>query len=102
MVESRCRLCFALEPPQSSRIRSHALGQELQRDAAVQLEVFSLVDHTHPATANLAQEAVVRDGLADHGAEAYFHPRCKSMKGRSPLLLPSPVRTSARRSPARR
>jgi len=59
-------LCFALETPQSSRIRSHALGQELQRDAAMQLEIFSLVDHTHPAAAQLAQDAVVRDGFADH------------------------------------
>src|ERR1700687_72131 len=34
---------------------------------AVQLEVFGLIDHTHPAAAELAQSAVVRDGLADQG-----------------------------------
>jgi hypothetical protein len=32
----------------------------------MQTRVFSLVDHTHPATTELLNDAVVRDGLADH------------------------------------
>ena len=68
--ESRCRLRFAPKPSQSGRIRGHALGQEFQGDATVQLEVFGLVDHTHPAAAELAQDAVVRDRLADHGLKS--------------------------------
>jgi hypothetical protein len=34
------------------------------RRAAVQLYVLSLVDHAHTATAQLLNDAVVRDGLA--------------------------------------
>ncbi len=46
-----------LEPP---------LGQELQRDLAVQVCVLGLVDDGHAAAAQLLAHAVVRDGLADH------------------------------------
>jgi hypothetical protein len=28
--------------------------------------VLSLVDHTHPETAELLDDAIVRDGLVDH------------------------------------
>ena len=42
------------------------LGQELQRDQAMQPRVFGLVDHAHPAAAELFDDAVMRDGLADH------------------------------------
>ncbi len=31
--------------------------------------VLSLIDHAHPATAHLLDDAVVRDSLADHLAE---------------------------------
>jgi len=31
-----------------------------------QIDVFSLVNHPHPATAELAQNAIMRDGLTDH------------------------------------
>ncbi len=32
----------------------------------LQLRVFGLVDHTHPALAQFLGDAVVRDCLADH------------------------------------
>ena len=35
---------------------------------AVQLEVFGFVHHTHPAATELREDAIVRDGLADHFA----------------------------------
>jgi hypothetical protein len=44
----------------------HFYGQELQCDMAVQLQVFRFVHHTHAATAELFQDAIVGDGLADH------------------------------------
>ena len=34
---------------------------------AAQLEVFGLADHTHPAAPELGDDAIVRDGLANHG-----------------------------------
>jgi hypothetical protein len=40
--------------------------QELQRDEAMQPGVLGLVDHTHPATAQLCDDAVVR-GYASGG-----------------------------------
>jgi len=43
------------------------LRQELQGHIAAQAGVLSLVDHTHPTTAQLLCDFVVRDGLADHG-----------------------------------
>src|SRR5271155_1183479 len=40
--------------------------QELQRNPASQIEVFCFVDNPHPAAPQLAGNAVMRDGLADH------------------------------------
>jgi hypothetical protein len=39
--------------------------QEFEGDEATKLRVLSQVDDTHPATAHLAEDAVVRNGLAD-------------------------------------
>jgi len=33
----------------------------------VELHVFGLVDDTHPSAAKFIDDAIVRDGLADHG-----------------------------------
>lgn len=41
-------------------------GQEFQRDGALELGVFGLVNNTHAAFAELADDAVMRDGLTDH------------------------------------
>src|SRR5208283_2861410 len=40
-------------------------GQEFQSDEASQVRVFSFIDDTHPATAELVDDAVMRDGLSD-------------------------------------
>jgi len=39
------------------------------RDKTPKLDILSLIDHTHPSAAELLDDAVVRDGLADHWAE---------------------------------
>ena len=44
---------------------SHPGGQELQRYEASETGVLDLIDHTHPAAAQLLDDAVMRDGLAD-------------------------------------
>jgi hypothetical protein len=41
-------------------------GQEFQGDESVQAGILGFVDDTHPATAELLNHAIVRDGLADH------------------------------------
>jgi hypothetical protein len=65
VVESRCRLRFTLETGQSLGVLGYLVRQELQRYKAVQLHILGLIDHTHPAAAQLLHDAVVRDGLAD-------------------------------------
>jgi hypothetical protein len=42
----------------------------VQGDKAVQLNVLRLVDHTHTAAAELLDDAVVRDGLANQFKKA--------------------------------
>jgi hypothetical protein len=62
-------LCLALEAGKSLCVLGYVVKQELECNEAMQLHVLSLVDHTHPAAAQLLDEAVVRDGLPDHWAE---------------------------------
>ena len=42
-------------------------GQELQRDRPLQPEVLGLVDNPHPALAELFEDSVMGDRLANHG-----------------------------------
>ena len=46
---------------------SYVLGQKLQCDKAAKLSVLRLIDDTHAATTEFLDDAVVRDGLSDHG-----------------------------------
>ena len=51
------------------RVFGYIFGQKLEGDEAAKLRVLSLVDDTHPAAAEFLDDAVVRNGLADHWAE---------------------------------
>src|ERR1035441_3958375 len=62
------RLCLYLVA-EGLRIVGEFVGKELQGDVTTELEVFRLVDHAHSAAADLAEDAVVRDDLANHLAE---------------------------------
>src|SRR5262249_5884654 len=64
MIEGGSSSRFTLEPNKSSGIGGHALRQEFQSDAPLQLEIFGLVDHAHPTAAEPAQNAVMRDDSA--------------------------------------
>ena len=66
MVQRRCGLRFAPKSRQGLGIAGHFVGQKLQRDKAVQARVLGFVDHAHATAAELFDDAVVRDGLADH------------------------------------
>jgi len=46
----------------------------------MQPRVLGLIDHTHPTTPELLDDAVVRDGLADHAQACYGGSVGKSMK----------------------
>ena len=60
-------LSFALKAGECVRVSGNFMRQELEGDEAVQPRVLSLIDHAHPATAELLDDEVMRDGLADHG-----------------------------------
>ena len=65
MIQGRSGLGFALETAEGLRIFGYVVGQELQGHKPAELYVFSLVHHTHSATADLFDDAVMRDGFAD-------------------------------------
>ena len=69
VVQSRCRLCFALKAAKGFGLLSHFIGQELQSNETVELQVLGLVHHTHATAPYLFEDAVVRNYLADHWAE---------------------------------
>ncbi len=57
---------FALKTSEGLCISGHFFRQKFERDKAVETNVLSLIDNTHATTAQLLNDAVVRDGLADH------------------------------------
>jgi hypothetical protein len=47
-------------------IPGNFIGQKLEGDEAMQSRVLGFVYHTHAATTELLDDAIVRNGLADH------------------------------------
>ena len=66
MVQGGRSFRFALEAGEGLRVFCNVVGQEFERNEAAELHIFGFVDNTHAATAQLLDDAVVRDGLADH------------------------------------
>src|SRR5512135_2738398 len=69
MVECGDSASLALEAGQALGVVSHLPWQDLKRHIAPELRVRRAIHHTHSATAELLNDAVVRDGLPDHWAE---------------------------------
>ena len=67
MIQRRRILGFALEAAQGLRVLGYIVGQEFESDKATEIRVLGLVHHTHPPAAQLLDNAVMRDGLADEG-----------------------------------
>src|ERR1700730_14730526 len=65
MVESRSSLSFSLETSQGLGVSGDLVRQELQGHKTMESGVLSLVDDTHATAAQLLDDAVMRDGLAD-------------------------------------
>jgi hypothetical protein len=81
MIQCRSSLGFALKAGEGLRIFGYVVGQELEGNKAVELDVLSFVHHTHAAAAEFLDDAVVRDSLADHGATPCYAGReGKSMR----------------------
>src|SRR6266849_4812480 len=73
MVQGRGRLRFPVKAFQSAGVFSQIFWKKLQSDETAERSVFGLVHHAHPATAELLDDAVMGDGLADQWRG--FHPR---------------------------
>src|ERR1700688_3796053 len=71
MVQCGSGPSFAAKAFQCVRTLSDIVGKKLERDKAPENGVLSLVDDTHPAAAQLLDDAVMRDGLPDHWRESY-------------------------------
>ena len=67
MVEAAERERFAAEALARRVVGQRAGGQDLQRDVAVEPLVVGAIDDAHAAFADLLEDAVVAEGLADHG-----------------------------------
>src|SRR6266849_893586 len=65
MIQCRGSLGFALKTAECLRVFGYVVGQELESNETTKLHILGLVNHTHPATAELLNDAVVRDGSAD-------------------------------------
>src|SRR6266851_427222 len=65
MVEGRRSLSLSLETSQCLGISGDIVRQEFQGDKAMESGVLSLIHNTHPAAAELLDDAVVRDVLTD-------------------------------------
>ena len=65
-------------------VTCYIFRQKLESDKATEFDVFGLVDDSHTAAAQLLDDAIVRDGLADH-ADAMLgalHREVNESKGR--------------------
>ncbi len=63
VVQPRRRLRLPLEPTHLLRVQQRPGREHLQRHAAAQRLLLGLVDHAHPAPADLAEDAVVPQPL---------------------------------------
>src|SRR2546421_6045091 len=67
VIQCRSSAGLALESIKRVRISFCLCRQEFKGDPAAQIEVFSFINHTHTAAAELREHAVMRDGLTNHG-----------------------------------
>ena len=70
MVQGGGSASFAAEAFQRLLILRNFVRQEFQSHEAAEHGVLGLVHHTHPAAAELLDDAVVRNGLAKQKGEA--------------------------------
>jgi hypothetical protein len=69
VVQRGCGTGFPAESLQGLRVLGDVVRKEFQSDEAPKVGVLSFVNDTHPAAAELLDDTVVRDGLANHWAE---------------------------------
>src|SRR5882762_4463399 len=80
MVEGRGRLRLPLKASQCLGILDDIIGEKFQGDKSAQSYILGPIDDTHSPSAKLLNDAVMRNGLADHWRESYVCETGKSMK----------------------
>jgi hypothetical protein len=66
MVQSGGSARFALKTLKRLAVLGTMFGQELQGGEPAELDVLGFINHTHPAAAQLVEDAVMRNGSAYH------------------------------------
>src|SRR2546426_10767963 len=66
MVQRRSGARFEQEAVERGGITGKFRRKKLEGHTTAEGQVLGFVDHAHPAAAQLTDDAVVRDGLADH------------------------------------
>jgi len=66
MVQRGCGLGLAAKALERLRVLGQIVGKELEGNKTSEARIFGFVDHPHTAAAQLLDDAIVRDGLADH------------------------------------
>src|SRR5580698_3691059 len=69
MIQCRGSFRFPLKAAERLLIFGYLVGQELEGHKAAELNILGLIDDPHPATTELLDDAVVRNGLANHVGE---------------------------------
>ena len=67
VVQSGSRPRLALKAAEHMWVPGDFIGQKFERHKPAQLDILGLVNHTHSATAQLLDDAVMGNGLADEG-----------------------------------
>src|SRR5438105_3935263 len=80
MIEAGGGPRFPAEPFQHRGVFCDQLGQEFESHHPAQLNVLGLVHNAHTPAAQLLDDAIVRNGLADHAQACYGGSVGKSMK----------------------
>jgi hypothetical protein len=90
MVQRRSGLCLLHEPRLPLQIDDLVRRQHFERHEAIQMRVARLVHHTHAALAQLFDDLVVQEFLADHRRCAQLGTQLKLKRqpreSKSPLL----------------
>ena len=69
VVEGGGSLGFPLESAESLRVARYVVGKKFERDESVKVGVLCFVDDTHSSAAQSLDNAIMRNGFANHRAE---------------------------------
>ena len=86
MIQRGEHFRFALEPRQALRIVREGIGQEFDRDRAIELCVARAVDLSHSAFAQLGHDLIASKGLAYHRGLCWAPARISYEPSREPGL----------------